>query len=199
MAIRSKDDCEGDIGELFPDLLEAVNKGNHAYWDMAEGYEDRLSASFRARGKFDLTVSELRSALDGRPGISIRLKNGSTDFHIKGKWLMKFHKFDEADSIALNTTQSSLDFNENVVEQLTLGEMPEETVIFLGYKDSIADRFAPDIQLTCPDGDEPAWVIELGKGSAPPPAIEITPAPEGPDTSPATKIVPRVDKRKFGH
>jgi hypothetical protein len=177
MACRRQDQAELSLGDggFFAIFLEAMLAAHKRYWDKYGEDAYCVRSVSRANLIRDFAVDELRKGLDGRPLVRIIDENQTAYIYIGIDWMIVVHKLHEDFTIALNDNQVSLGLNDNQPVQSGLPGIPDEaTVLQLGYVETLADRFAPQVFLVCPNGHAPAWVIPL-KPSVPPTPQEITP------------------------
>jgi hypothetical protein len=196
MVTRSQDDAEKALGDLFDLFRQAIDEGNQHFWTRYGEDAHCITSIVRAGLIRCLIADALKKLLDGRPGIHIEERHQTTHFYFGHDWMLQIHKFDDGCRSAVNSTQRGLDLNDNDLETVDLpGIPPSATVIFLGYIENVGDRLAPEMRLTCPDGDSPAWIIDLDAPAPPAPPAEITSpvAPAGPPDG--TKVVVRKKKK----
>lgn len=199
MTIRTREQCEADLGSKFPAILDAASVAIGHYWEAYRADVHRLRDGTRANMLCDLIGDELRKRFDGMSGVKcfdrykvLNLEFGTSEPNWKANWMMKAHKVDEDFKSSPNDTQLCLDLNDNNVERLPF---PEATVIYVGYKVNPAAPMLPEIMIICPRGAaEPHWVISLGRAT-PPTAIELPQTPTAPPTD-GTKVVVRPEEKK---
>lgn len=199
MATRSQELAKALLGDLFPLFAEAVDAGNRHFWRTYVDDAHKYTSICRAGMLRCLIADELKKRLAGRPGIAIDDRHQTTMFCIGHDWVVRVHKLDAGSRSATNETQRSLDLNDNDLQDVDLpGIPPSATVLTLGYVESLGDQLAPEIQLTCPDGDAPAWTIDLGS-YLPPKAVEVKPPEPSKPSSGAEVVVRPTKRRKFSH
>lgn len=193
MAKRTQDECRDGLGQHFGTLHDAVIAAIQHYWTSYKDDVHKHTAGSRAFLVRDLMNDELKQRLDKVPGIEIVPKGQKTLFCIGTDWVVQVHKLNAAAAHATNDTQACLFMAQNDLEQADLPGIPEEaTLVVLGYRENVIERMTPEVLLTCPDGDKPAWIIDLGKGAQPSPGPEITrPGPQS-----GTEVVVRTGKKQ---
>lgn len=193
MAVRGREVAEKELGPLFDDFRNSISAAALHFWVKYSEDAHVFTTVCRANMMRCLIADEVKKALDGLPGIKIIEGNQTTVICIGQNWILKIHKFDEECHTATNDNQTSLALNDNDLELVQLPGMPETaTVVFLGYIEILGDRLHPEMRLSCPDGDKPAWIIDLGE---PPmlPTVEITGGGDGGGDG-GTKVVVKAKK-----
>ena len=196
MAVRTLEQAERDLGEHFEAMRTAVSTANAHFWQTYADDMYRTSPRSRANVLCDFIGDELGKSFLGRPKIAATHSYGVASYAIDQDWLLRVHKMDKSGSVATNNTQLCLALKDNdLAEAVLLGVPRSATVVYLGYIENVANPLQPEVWLTCPDGDEPAWEILLGTAEPPTPiALPPTIPPEIPSE---TIIVPkREDKRE---
>jgi hypothetical protein len=196
LAVRTIEQAERDLSQHFEAMRAAVSTANAHFWRTYADDMYRTSARSRANVLCDYIGDELGKLLLGKPKIAVTYSYGVASYAIDQEWLLRVHKMDEAGSVATNNTELCLALKDNDLAEATLlGVPPSATVVYLGYIENVANPLLPEVWLTCPDGDAPAWEILLG--TAEPPAPITLPTPTPPETPRETVIVPkREDKRE---
>ena len=184
MAVCSIEDAQKELSAIFPDLLEAMDKGNQKYWTVCAPILDRLTTGCRARVIAECIGHELRRIFDGKTDIHFPPDSQTTTMHYKQRFYFRTHKLSPENAVALNYNQACLAFNDN---NLFSGILPEPVGLFLGYHENLANHFNPEFMLICPNGDEPYWAMPLGMGTEPPPEQLPVPAVTGAETQVVTR------------
>ena len=148
---RPKRMAEEDFGPFFAEFYDAVVEGNRDY---PREYA-RQASIHRRNTRRDLIrdhiANRLRALLDGRRGVNIRERHGTSYFHFFGRWVLKVHKLNDERHIVPNRTQLSLSLRENdPPRRLFEGA----TTVYLGYLEREDDV---DVLLVCPDGYRRPW------------------------------------------
>lgn len=191
MAVRTMDQAERDLGEHFDDFRSAVSVANAHLWRTCADDMHRTSGRSRANVLCDWIGDEVSKIMDGKPGVVVTSSYGVSSIALGQEWLLRVHKMNEDGAVATNNTQLRLALEENDLAQGSLfGVPPSATLVYLGYVENVANPLEPEVWLTCPDGEKPAWEILLGR-AAPRPVVELPPAPTPPDSSDETRIVPK--------
>lgn len=196
MTTRGREQAEMELGELFDEFAAAVDAGNRHFWAKYGEDSHRITSIARAGLIRCLVADELKKRIDGRPKVLIEERHQTTQFYFGHNWVIQVHKLDESNRRAMNDTQRCLDLDENNAQPCLI---PGATVLYLGYIENVGDHVSPELRLTCPGGDAPVWVIDLGAASTPPPPTEITPPDVHGSPSDGTKVVVRRKDRKFSH
>jgi hypothetical protein len=196
VAVRAMEQAERDLGEHFEAMRTAVSTANAHLWRTYADDMHRMTARSRANVLCDFIGDELGELLLGKPKVSVTHSYGVASYAIDQDWLLRVHKMDEAGMFATNDTQLCLALKDNDLAEATLFGVPQSaTVVYLGYIENVANPLQPEVWLTCPDGNKPAWEILLG--TVEPPVLVALPPPTPPDTPSETRIVPkREDKRE---
>jgi len=197
MAVRSVELAHTQLGPYFEDFVSAIDAGNRHFWSQYADDAHRLTTICRANILRCLIADEVKQRVDGRPGVAITEARQTTMISFGPDWLLMVHKLDEGDCTAPNDTQMCLSLNDNDLNGLP-GIPESATVVYLGYIEIVGDRLNPEMRLVCPDGDQPAWVVDLrGSLSAPPaPPVEVT---GGFGDDGGTRVVVKRQDRKASH
>jgi hypothetical protein len=180
-------------------IVQVESTLEHCHDQDADVVADNLAKHLVKHSRLGLAanhVTELR--LDHRehgPGITISDEQQTTTILFDKNWVLKIHKLDEGGNTAPNDTQLSLNLNDNDLYGLP-GLPPTATAINLGYIEIVGDRMNPEMQLVCPDGNRPAWTIDLGAAPPPAPSVEITGGGGSDDDGGGTRVVVMRPDRK---
>lgn len=160
MTIRPRRMAEEDFAPFFADFYTAMVEG-HA--DYARQYA-RQAGLHRRNTRRDIirdhAVDRLRKALEGRRGVHIRERYGTTHFHFSGRWLLIVHKIDDEHHIVPNRTELSLSLHENDTGMLFAGA----TTVFLGY---LERGDGVQVLIVCPNGQHwPYWYLPIERPSS---------------------------------
>lgn len=179
--VRSRDEAEGDFGELEPKLRLIPVRAFARYND-----KQRLErAFFRLRTQADMIHAymedEARTLL--RTEWSVTMSPRSAQgffFDVLGKWRFRLHKLNDDFTIENNRTILALEFLDQAPTQPNLGLVANPTNLHLGYRLNSAKTGLASVHIVCPKGEEEiAWQYILPE-----------PLDQGPETIPGVPSQP---------
>ena len=191
MSIRPRHLAEHDFTEFMDTFYDAVIEGHRDY---ARKYGAEASSHRRNTRRSiirDHIVKRLRAALDGRRGVQIKDRYGTTYFNFLGRWQIVIRMLVRKQfGVALNRTQLAFAIQANAEDAPPLGEMFRGTTkLYLGYL--VPEGFGADLDvlLVAPDGKRNAWDIPIDrrKGGA---VVHFEPPPPAPLDDEELVIVP---------
>ena len=158
----SDDDARREFGHLFGIIFDGVTEGVRDYYRDHPDVNHKHAPHTMRLIKRDYAVYRLRHALDGQPSVHVFRKNQTTYFGMNSQFLGRVHKLGATLAGTVSRTQMSFAFQQNQPRAKALGEGFEEaTCIRLGYMDVPARPLDPRVVITCPNGSDNAWHIEL--------------------------------------
>lgn len=165
MTVRTKDDGADTLGPWFGVLYDAVVEGVRDYYQNYAPWAAVHRVTTRRSIIRDHIVHRLRAGLIEQRGVEVIGKHGTTLFGLASKFIMKAHLLNQKMTIATNSTQHSIRFNENESEPCLPGEDFEApTKLYIGYVPDPDKPMEPTVYIVCPAGAEPAWHMELKRG-----------------------------------
>lgn len=193
MTIRTVDQASAELGPYFEFFRDAVSAATGHFWRKYRDDAHRLTARSRANIMCDLIGDELKRLIGGKAKVGIIDHFAVASFYFGSNWVVRVHKMDADCRVATNDTQICLQLNENDLDDISLPGVDEKaSVVFLGYIDNPASPEAPEVMLSCPNGDVPAWSISLGIVA--PPTPEELPQPQ--TATDGTRVVPKDRSKK---
>lgn len=190
MTIRDLETAKIELKNCLPILRKCVADGIAEY-----GKLNPVSPQFRINTSAsvirDMIAHQIRSKAVLEKHLNIRPieKYGTTHFVI-GNWIIRVHKIHDDGSIALNQTQLAMSIDANYTP-LQTDFLENPTYLYLGYVPNLTNCSNPTIVLVCPNGNEPAWMLEL----LPEQVIELTHLPIKENTITETPVRTRVKGR----
>lgn len=197
--VRSRDEAQGDFGELEPKLRLIPVRAFARY---NERQRDER-AFFRLRTQADVIHAymedEARVLL--RTEWTVTLAPRSMQgffFDVLGKWRFRLHKLNDDFTIENNRTMLALEFLDQAPTEPTLGLLTNPTNLHLGYRLNSAKTGLASVHIVCPNGEEQiAWqyILPGPKDQEPEPLPAVPQQPMGPRLRP---LQPAREPRRTG-
>lgn len=145
-------------------IRECVVSGWNAYITQYAHVRDVLTPRTRANIVFDHMCHHARQQFANTKDVHIRETNGLFLVDIQGKLQIRFKKLDDNNKSSNIQTQQTLNF----YEQLELPGLPHATRLVAGYVLNDWETAIRTVTVTCPNGSEIEWYLELEE----PPKVE---------------------------
>ena len=196
MPIRPRHMAEEDFGPFFNEFHQNVVQGHRDFARECAAQASKYRPNTRRDIIRDNIVDRLRAALDGRRGVHIRDRYGTTYFNFFGRWRLTVRMLDEKKlGVVLNRTQLAFGFQYNIDNFPPLGPMFQgTTAVYLGYlvpenEDDL------DVIMVAPNGKRNAWdmlIVPKRRG-------DVVPLPtRGPPPAPENEQLVHVPEKETG-
>lgn len=193
MIIRSRHMAEEDFDAFADEFHRGVVEGHRDFARECAAQASKYRTNTKRSIIRDNIVKQLRADLDGRRGIYIRDRYGTTYFNFFGRWRLTIRMMDEKRlGVVLNRTQLAFGFQHNVDNFPPLGSIFQgTTAVYLGY---LVPENGDDLDviMVAPNGERNAWEMPI----VPKRRGDVVPLPtRGPPPAPDDEQLVHVPER----